>query len=76
MPQTPVFRTNHKKVQKGMLPYISCSDVHDYKYNIRVVPESVFLTETKDRYERMEKGEIIASYESLEDLVADDWVLD
>ena len=42
MPPTPAFKTNHQGVPKGMIPYISCSDVHDYRYSIRVVPESVF----------------------------------
>ncbi len=74
MPPTPAFRPNHKGVPEGMVPYISCSDVHDYKYNIRVIPVNDFLS--KDQYEKTENGTIVAHYESMEDLVADGWILD
>ena len=74
MPPTPAFRPDHEGVPKGMVPYISCSDVHDYKYNIRVIPVNDFLS--KDQYEKTENGTIIAHYESMEDLVADGWILD
>ena len=33
LPPTPAFRGDHEGVPEGMVPYISCSDVHDYKYN-------------------------------------------
>jgi hypothetical protein len=50
--------------------------VHDYKYNIRIIPEDVFLSEDDGQYEKMEEGMVIAHYESMEELVADGWVLD
>lgn len=64
------------KYLEGMIPYISSSDVHDYKYNIRIIPEDVFLSEDDDQYEKMEEGTVIAHYESMEELVADGWILD
>jgi len=75
-PPTPAFKAHHEGVPDGMVPYISCSDVHDYKYNIRIVPEEVFLSEDDGRFEKMEEGTIIAHYESMEELVADEWILD
>ena len=75
MPQTPAFKTNHQGVPSGMIPYISCSDVHDYNYIIRVIPVDEFLYGA-DHYEKTERGEVIAHYESMEDLVADGWILD
>ena len=76
MPPTPAFKPYHEGVPEGMVPYISSSDVHDYKYNIRIVPEEVFLSEDDDRFEKMEEGTVIAHYESMEELVADGWILD
>lgn len=76
MPQTPAFKRNHQGVPKGMVPYICCSDVHDYNYRIRVIPVSDFLSDGEDRYEKLENGEIIAEYNSPEDLVEDGWQLD
>ena len=76
MPPTPAFKTNHQGVPKGMIPYISCSDVHDYQYNIRVVPADVFLSYGEGHFEKTENGEIIAHYETLEELVEDGWQLD
>ena len=77
MPPTPAFKTNHEGVLNGMIPYISCSDVHDYKYKIRIIPVNVFLSRGEDdSYEKMENGEVIAQYETLEELVEDGWQLD
>lgn len=76
MPPTPAFKADHEGVPEGMVPYISCFDVHDYKHNIRVIPEDVFLSEGDDHYDKTENGKIIAHYDSLEDLVADGWILD
>ena len=75
-PLTPAFKANHKGVPNGMVPYISCSDVHDYVYNIRVVPRDVFFSKDDDSDQKKENGEIIAHYDSLEDLVEDGWMLD
>ncbi|MCR5642204.1 MAG: hypothetical protein K6G32_02540 [Prevotella sp.] len=50
--------------------------MHDYKYNIRIIPENVFLSEDDGRFEKMEEGTVIAHYESMEELVADGWILD
>ena len=76
MPPTPAFKADHEGVPEGMVPYISCSDVHDYKCNIRVIPMDDFLSEGDDHFDKTENGKIIAHYDSLEDLVADGWILD
>ncbi len=76
MPTTPAFKPYHEGVPEGMVPYICTSDVHDYKYNIRIIPVDDFLSNEDDHYEKTEAGEIIASYNSLEDLVEDGWELD
>ena len=76
MPPTPAFKANHEGVPKGMIPYISCSDVHDYNYIIRVVPTDVFLYRGDDFLEKTENGTVIARYDSIEDLVEDGWMLD
>ena len=41
---------------------------------VRILPVDVFLS--KDNYEILEKGEIIAHYESMEELIEDGWILD
>ena len=66
MPPTPAFKPYHEGVPEGMVPYISC----------RIIPEDVFLSEDDGRFEKMEEGTIIAHYESMEELVADGWILD
>ena len=52
------------------------ADLMDYKYNIRVMPGDVFFVNDSDSFEKMENGKIIASYNSLEELVNDGWELD
>ena len=74
MPPTPAFKSYHEGVPDGMIPYISNSDLLDYKYNIRAIPVSDFLGE--DKVEKTENGKIIAHYDSLEELVDDGWMLD
>ena len=74
MPPTPAFKSYHKGVPDGMIPYISFSDLMDYKYNIRAIPDSDFWG--KDKVEKTENGKIIAHYNSLEELVDDGWMLD
>ena len=76
MPPTPAFKSNHEGVPEGCVPYISTSDVHDYNYIIRAIPSEVFFSHDDESYEKKENGEIIARYDSLEDLVADGWRLD
>lgn len=76
MPPTPAFKPNHEGVPKGSVPYISTSDVHDYNYIIRAIPFKDFFSQDDESYEKKENGEIIAHYDSLEDLVEDGWVLD
>lgn len=68
-PPTPAFKANHEGIPEGMIPYISYSDVHDYNYNIRVIPLDIFLSKDDDQYEKMENGKIIAHYETMEELV-------
>ncbi len=76
IPPTPAFKPNHEGVPKDTVPYISASDVHDYKYNIRVISSDVFFSNDDNNYEKLENGEIIAHYDSLEELVEDGWKLD
>ena len=76
MPPTPAFKANHEGVPDGMVPYISCSDVHDYNYNIRVIPLDDFILTGDDHDEKTENGKIIAHYESMEELIEDGWELD
>lgn len=75
-PPMPAFKPYHKGVPEEMVPYISCSDVHDYKYNIRIISVDDFQSKADDRFEKMENGKIIAHYESMEELVENGWVLD
>ena len=49
--------------------------MHDYKYNVRIISYDDFFT-SEDNFEKTEAGELIASYESLEDLVIAGWMLD
>ena len=76
MPPTPAFKDDHKGVPKGMIPYICFSDLFDRNYNIRVIPSDDFFSEEDDADDKKENGEIIAHYDTLEDLVADGWRLD
>lgn len=73
-PPAPAFKSYHEGVPDGMIPYISNSDLLDYKYNIRAIPISDYFG--KDRVDKTENGEIIAHYDSLEELVDDGWMLD
>ena len=53
MPPTPAFKSYHKGVPDGMIPYVSYSDLLDYKYNIRAIPSRDFWGE--DKVEKTEK---------------------
>lgn len=75
LPPTPVLKNRDIDIPNGMVPYISSSDVHDYKYNVRIISYDDFFT-SEDNFEKKEAGELIASYESLEDLVIAGWMLD
>ena len=76
MPSTPAFKPYHEGVPEDTVPYISTSDLHNYKYNIRVISEEDFFSTEDDAFEKKENGPIIAHYDSMEDLVADGWRLD
>lgn len=76
MPPTPAFKDYHERVPKGMIPYICFSDLFDRNYNIRFIPYDDFFSEGEEANEKKENGEIIAHYDTLEDLVADGWRLD
>ena len=73
MPPRPVFKPYHEAVPDGMVPYISCADLFDYKFNIRIIPVAEFILGENDK---LENATIVASYNSMEELVADGWVLD
>ena len=75
-PPTPVFKPYHEGVPEDAVPYISTSDLHDYKYNIRVISDEDFFSTGDDAFQKKENGPIIAHYDTLEDLVADGWRLD
>ena len=75
LPPTPVLKNSDIDIPNGMVAYISFSDVHDYKYNVRIISYDDFFT-SEDNFEKTEAGELIASYESLEDLVIAGWMLD
>lgn len=76
MPAAPVFKSYHDGVPEGMVPYICTSDLFEYQLNIRILPADEFFTEDANAYQRKEDGKIIATYNSMEELVEDDWVLD
>ena len=75
MPSIPALKNRRCSIPDGMIAYISCSDVHDYKYNVRIVPVADFL-DSDEKYEKTTDGEILSHYETLEELVADGWMLD
>ena len=69
----PIFRMNKKyfsEKYKDMVPYIAYDDVMGRKYIIRWRPNDV----TNSFHN--EKGEIIAEYKSIEEIVKDGWELD
>ena len=73
MPPRPVFKPHHDLVPNEMVPYISFADLYEYKFNVRVVHLGEYIVNNE---ERMENGKIVASYNSMQELVADGWVLD
>lgn len=69
----PVFKRNPKHcIEKfeGLTPYISYDDVMSYKFIIRCRP-----TGEHNSFDSEER-EIIAEYDSIENLVNDGWRLD
>jgi len=69
----PVFKPNPKYCTgkfADLIPYISYNDVMSYKYIIRGRP-----TNEHNSFDAQER-EIIAEYDSLENLVNDGWCLD
>ena len=42
-PPTPVLKNSDIDIPNGMVAYISFSDVHDYKYNVRIISYDDFL---------------------------------
>jgi hypothetical protein len=73
MPPRPVFKPHHDAVPDGMVPYISCSDLFDYKFNVRIIPLAEFIFGENDK---LENATIVASYNSMQELVEDGWELD
>lgn len=73
MPPRPVFKSHHDLVPNEMVPYISFADLYEYKFNVRVVHLGEYIVNNE---ERMENGKIVASYNSMEELVEDGWELD
>ena len=39
----PVFKPHHNAVPDGVVPYISCSDLFDYKFNVKIIPFAEFI---------------------------------
>ena len=73
MPPRPVLKPHHDLVPNEMVPYISFADLYEYKFNVRVVHLGEYIVNNE---ERMENGKIVASYNSMEELVEDGWELD
>lgn len=69
--QSLVFRPNHACAQKGMIPYLCGKDFAYEKYNVRAI--SIFDYEKNGL---REDGEIIATYNSLEELIDAGWMLE
>lgn len=73
VPRQPlVFRSNPDYIHAGKIPYISEIDLFDKKeYNIRVIS-----TFDYDKNGFREDGEIIATYNSIDDLIDAGWMLE
>ena len=49
IPPRPVFKPYHDAVPDGMVPYISCSDLFDYKFNHQVeITDSILQEEASN----------------------------
>jgi hypothetical protein len=66
------LKQRDKEAKKGVLNYISIADVIANKCIVRKIAESVYY---KDDMAEIENAKIVASYKSLEDLVADGWII-
>lgn len=66
------LKQRDKDTKKRVLNYISITDVNANKCIVRKIAESVYY---KDDMIEIENAKIVASYKSLEDLVADGWII-
>ena len=66
---SPVFRP-HDGVSEGMVAYISLNDVLEYRYTIRMLPIQEITQPL------LKEGDVVATYDTAEALVADGWELD
>ncbi len=71
----PLLRWNMKfKIKEfdGMTPYICIKDICDYKYVVCAIPdENVTMM-----LQEFSRREVIAEYNSIEEMVEDGWQLD
>jgi hypothetical protein len=71
----PLLRWNMKFKTKefdGMTPYICIKDICDYKYVVCAIPdENVTMM-----LQEFSRREVIAEYNSIEEMVEDGWQLD
>lgn len=66
------LKQRDKDTKKQVLNYISITDVNANKCIVRKIAESIYY---KDDMIEIENAKIVASYKSLEDLVADGWII-
>ena len=53
IPPTPVLKNRDIDIPNGMVPYISSSDVHDYKYNVRIISYDALLWACLDHMKKL-----------------------
>lgn len=71
----PLLRWNMKFKTKdfdGMIPYICIKDICDYKYVVCAIPDE----EVTMMLQEFSRREVIAEYNSIEEMVEDGWILD
>ena len=71
----PLLRWNPKYQTSqfaGMTPYICIDDICDYKYVVCAIPNKDVTPMLQERFRR----NVIAEYDSLEEMVEDGWILD
>ena len=71
----PLLRWNikFKTAQlNGMTPYICINDICNYKYVVSAIPDEEVTMMLQERFRR----NVIAEYNSLEEMVEDGWRLD
>ena len=71
----PLLRWNPEYKTKefdGMTPYICIKDICDYNYVVCAIPDEEVTTMLLE----MNRRNVIVQYDSIEEMVADGWILD